>query len=39
MGGGMGSMFGGMSGMGLLPIILPSEDILEVAEQAPKTAE
>ncbi len=39
MGGGRGSMFGGMSGMGLLPIILPSEDILEVAEQAPKTAE
>ena len=38
-GGSMGSMFSGMSGMGMLPIILPSEDILEVAQQAPETAE
>lgn len=38
-GGGMGSMFAGMSGMGLLPVILPSEDILDVAQQAPETAE
>jgi S1-C subfamily serine protease len=37
--GGMGGMFGGMSSMGMLPIILPSEDILEVAKQAPETAE
>jgi S1-C subfamily serine protease len=36
---GMGSLFGGMSSMGLLPIILPSEDILAVAQQAPETAE
>jgi len=34
--GGMGSMFGGMGGM--LPVVLPSQDILEVAKQAPQTA-
>lgn len=38
-GGGMGGMFGGMSSMGMIPIILPGQDILEVAEQAPETAE
>ena len=38
-GGGMGSAFGGMSSAGMLPVILPSEDILEVAKQAPETTE
>jgi len=38
-GGGGGSSFGGMSDMGMLPVILPSEDILEVAKQAPETTE
>jgi len=38
-GGGMGSAFGGMSGAGMLPVILPSEDILEVAKQAPEITE
>jgi len=36
---GMGSMFGGMSNAGMLPVILPSDDILEVAKQAPETVE
>jgi hypothetical protein len=38
-GGGMGSAFGGMSSAGMLPVILPSEDILEVAQQASATTE
>lgn len=34
-GAGLGAMFGGMGGMGILPVILPAADILEVAKQAP----
>lgn len=33
---GIGSMFGGMSRMGMLPIILPAKEIKKVAKQAPK---
>ena len=32
------SMFGGMSGLGMLPAILPAGDILEVVKQVPTTA-
>ena len=36
---GMGSMFGGMSNAGMLPVIMPSDDVLEVAKQAPEKVE
>ena len=29
-------MFQGMSGMGMLPVVLPAEEIVEVAKQAPE---
>lgn len=32
------SIFGGMGGNGMLPVILPAPDILEVAKQAPTSA-
>ena len=35
----LGAMFQGMSGLGLLPVVLPAEDILEVAQQVEKSAE
>ncbi len=35
---GMGSMFG-MSDAGMLPVILPSDDILEIVKQVPQTAD
>jgi S1-C subfamily serine protease len=31
------SMFGGMSGLGMLPVVLPASDILEVVKQVPAT--
>ncbi|MCX7919917.1 MAG: serine protease [bacterium] len=31
------SVFGGMSGLGMLPVILPASDILEVVNQVPAT--
>ena len=33
-----GSLVGGMSGMGMLPVIVPAEDIAAVAAQAPEEA-
>ncbi len=36
---GLSSLFGGMSGMGMLPVILPVEDIVEVAKQVPEVKE
>lgn len=38
-GSGMNSMFGGMDAYGLLPIVLPAADILDVANQAPEESE
>ena len=35
-GGGMSSILGGASGMGIIPVILPAADVAEVAKQAPK---
>ena len=32
------SMLGGISGLGMLPAILPASDILEVVKQVPATA-
>lgn len=32
----MFSMMGGTEGLGLLPVILPAEDVLEIAKQAPE---
>ena len=32
---GLGSMMGGMEGMGVLGVILPAADVLEIAQQAP----
>jgi hypothetical protein len=29
-------MMGGTEGLGLLPVILPAADVLEIAKQAPK---
>jgi hypothetical protein len=31
----MFSMMGGTEGLGLLPVILPAADVLEIAKQAP----
>lgn len=36
---GMGNIFGGMSGMGMLPVVLPAEDILEVSKQVPEVTD
>lgn len=36
---GMGSMFSGMKGMGIIPGILPAEAIMEVAKQASEVAD
>lgn len=36
---GINSIFSGMKGLGMLPVILPAEDILEVAKQAPEVTE
>jgi hypothetical protein len=33
---GMFAMFGGTEGLGLLPVVLPAADVLEIAQQAPK---
>ena len=33
---GMFSLMGGTEGMGLLPVILPAEDVREIARQAPE---
>jgi S1-C subfamily serine protease len=33
---GLGNMFSGLSGMGMLPVVLPADDIAEVAKQAPE---
>jgi S1-C subfamily serine protease len=33
---GMFAMLGGTEGLGLLPVILPAADVMEIAEQAPK---
>lgn len=33
---GMFAMMGGTEGLGLLPVILPAADVLEIAQQAPK---
>jgi S1-C subfamily serine protease len=32
----LASMFSGSSGMGMLPVVLPAEDIAEIAKQAPE---
>jgi len=36
---GLSAMFQGMSGLGMLPIIVPAEDIAEVAQQVDKSSE
>ena len=33
---GMGGMFGGMGGSGIIPVVMPAEEIAEVAKQAPE---
>jgi len=35
----MGGLLRGMSGLGMMPVVLPAEDIAEVAEQVPKSGE
>jgi len=35
---GLGSMFGGTSDMGIIPVVVPAEDIAAVAAQAPEEA-
>jgi S1-C subfamily serine protease len=34
---GIGSLFGGSSGLGIMPMVLPAEDILEAVKQIPAT--
>jgi hypothetical protein len=36
---GMGAMFKGMSGMGILPVILPADEIAKAAKQVPKVTD